>query len=511
LDVVAPTHVNPNGAIDMLSTARRGTKEETMLRRSAFEPTVARSLMSVWAKQDPWIGFTPRPPNELCSEHALWNQQLRHNYSIFASRYAPQLSCEQLERVSNVDMVIVVPITTVDERLCVLVPLTSCSFGVSRAEGTSVAEHAKDICVFLGGEESMLACPIKEQTRTTYVFAVPVEIKPTVLVSPAEMLEARRDGAEAVWCHASDAAILPGYSYISAATMRLREMFGCTNQAEVVVGSRGKAAPAIRSNTSAMWNTKDAAALKDSSAERQKFLEKDEALCAEFRKALIAVDGGDGVCCSFALMVKSAKDIQSELPATPQLLPEFNHKCLRLALMPQRPPPLVTEWLHAVPQQKVPPGAEAMSWIDIVKRFARGLICDTINKNAAYDLECWKTGKGKGHRAPFLALDDRVAKSIMHADGIGSWNAFEIIWERRHDGMYEPMDFKKAYAEHKNIDFLRVIFKDITDLELLSILFDGMQYKAACEHGQTNRQGRYVSLTTCNLSTNESKEWLRLC
>ena len=123
LDVVRPTHPEPKGVLNLLGQARCGTPEETMLRRSAFEPIVARSLMNVWATQDPWSGFTSRPANEPCPEHAFWQEQLLHNYSIFAARYAPQLTHQQLEAAGDVDIIIVVPITTVDEQLCVLAPL----------------------------------------------------------------------------------------------------------------------------------------------------------------------------------------------------------------------------------------------------------------------------------------------------------------------------------------------------------------------------------------------------
>jgi 8-oxo-dGTP pyrophosphatase MutT (NUDIX family) len=489
LDAVSPTVTNPEGVLNMLTQARSGTPEETMLRRSAFELEVARSLMDVWAKQDPWEGFTPRPAAQPCDEHPVCALQLHHNYSIFAARYAPQLTESQINAAGDADVVVVVPITTVNDRQCVLWPLTASAFASIKKESTSILDHAKEICVFVGGAEPMLACPLKTRLNTVYVFAVPFDIQPMVLLSPAEISEAIEDGAEAVWCHTSNAAALPGHIYIYAACTRLKEMQGCTTQAEIIIGSRGKAAPAIVNKSSTAWNTKAAAALEVSQTERHEFIKRDEAICAEFRKALTAVDNGDGTCAQFALMVRGARDVQHELPATPQLLPEFNDSCLRLALMPQRPPPLTTEWLVDIPQQQVPNGVGALSWRDIIRRFGRVLICNTINANATYDLACVKTGEGNGRRAPFLALDDRVAKQIIHQDGIGSWNAFDIIWERRGDGMYVPMDFLKAYAEHKNLDFLRKLFRNITDQELLSILFQGMRYKAAWP-GEPPRQIR---------------------
>ena len=115
-----------------------------------------------------------------------------------------------------------------------------------------------------------------------------------------------------MWCHASNAAGLPNYIYVAAAVMRLREMHGCTTQPETVVGSRGKAAPALRNQTSAAWNTKAAVALAETETERQLFLDSDEELCIEYRKALTDIDSGDGVCCAFALMVRGAKDVHLE-------------------------------------------------------------------------------------------------------------------------------------------------------------------------------------------------------
>ena len=489
LPAVSPTQAKPENVVDMLSRARGGTSEETMLRRSAFEPAVAQSLMNVWATHAPPAGSVPRPASEPCAEHEMWSKQLMHNYSIFSARYAPMLTEQDMGIDASGDFIIVVPVSYVNGNQVVLVPLVNLVFGMVRALDRPIVEQARDVCVFLGGEEPMMACPLKRKGGTDFVFVVPYGIKPTVLVSPTELLEAKAEKADALWCNVADTAVLQCFTYVSAGAMRIAEMRGLTTQTEIKLGSRGLSAPVVRNRASVEWNTAPDASPGEAETERALFLRKDAAVCAEFSAALEAIDGGDGVCRAFAALIKSAADVAGELPLTPQLLPAYSNPCLRMALVPQRPPPLITEWLVRLPPQPVPAGVTALSWCDIVRRYARVFVCDTINKNAKYDLACYKTGSGNGRRAPFLALDDRAACMIAHADGVGSWNAFTVIWERRDDGMYVPMDFNKPYAEHKNLSFLRWLFGNITDLALLSILFEGMRYKAGWP-GQPPRQIR---------------------
>eukprot|EP00965_Chrysotila_dentata_P137484 4547500-Pleurochrysis_carterae.AAC.1 len=44
---------------------------------------------------------------------------------------------------------------------------------------------------------------------------------------------------------------------------------------------------------------------------------------------------------------------------------------------------------------------------------------------------------------------------------------------------FAPMDFEQAYADHKNLHFLRKLLGDITDAELLSFLFEGGRWKTS--------------------------------
>ena len=71
---------------------------------------------------------------------------------------------------------------------------------------------------------------------------------------------------------------------------------------------------------------------------------------------------------------------------------------------------------------------------------------------------------------------------IPHQDGVGSYGAWSIIWEWQACGKYLPMDFDRAYQEHKNLEFLRALLGHITNGMLLSILFEGMGYCARGFH-----------------------------
>eukprot|EP00965_Chrysotila_dentata_P048116 1595927-Pleurochrysis_carterae.AAC.1 len=41
------------------------------------------------------------------------------------------------------------------------------------------------------------------------------------------------------------------------------------------------------------------------------------------------------------------------------------------------------------------------------------------------------------------------------------------------------MDFEQAYADHKNLEFLRTLLGGVTDAELLSFLFEGARWKTS--------------------------------
>jgi len=75
-------------------------------------------------------------------------------------------------------------------------------------------------------------------------------------------------------------------------------------------------------------------------------------------------------------------------------------------------------------------------------------------------------------------LDSTAALNIPHRNGIGSWNAMEIIYKRRGDGLYVPLNFTaKGQTQWMIKNIARILGPTVTDRELLSFIFDGVRWK----------------------------------
>ena len=127
----------------------------------------------------------------------------------------------------------------------------------------------------------------------------------------------------------------------------------------------------------------------------------------------------------------------------------------------------------------MPPGWEsaAVPLRRLVKRWARKQICDAINGTAEYDLDCMTTGDSSRNRPQTMAWGDGAFTCLPHADGVGTFRANEIIWERRNDGLYIPMDFTRIPPTHFNLTAIAAIVGATTDQELLSFMLHGVHWK----------------------------------
>ena len=81
---------------------------------------------------------------------------------------------------------------------------------------------------------AIMACAYPPRDQSTLIFIVPRQEPPTVLASPPEILEAKHQGADALWCLASDALVLECGQYAMAAAMRVNELGGTTNDPQQV-------------------------------------------------------------------------------------------------------------------------------------------------------------------------------------------------------------------------------------------------------------------------------------
>ena len=65
------------------------------------------------------------------------------------------------------------------------------------------------------------------------------------------------------------------------------------------------------------------------------------------------LDNGNGAMLRVAVSVKTAADYAAELPAPMQGLPTFTDPKLLFVEVPQRPMPLIKQWLYRLPEQAV--------------------------------------------------------------------------------------------------------------------------------------------------------------
>ena len=232
----------------------------------------------------------------------------------------------------------------------------------------------------------------------------------------------------------------------------------------------------MRSTTASAYRSRDT----DSTAEHQfdAFVKQDRANGIDLAEHLFAADTGSRVFTNIAMAVRTAHDDRSEIPVPAQGLPTYTALWLAKCKKPQPPPPLLTDWLVRLPAQKVPPGFESMSWIDMLKPWARKQIADHLNQLMEHDIYCFNHGAAPDeiNRPGALVLDSTAALNIPHRNGIGSWNAMEIIYERRGDGLYVPRDFTaKGQTQWMIKNIARILGPTVTDRELLSFIFDGVR------------------------------------
>ena len=168
-----------------------------------------------------------------------------------------------------------------------------------------------------------------------------------------------------------------------------------------------------------------------------------------------------------------------------QGLPTLPDAVVRMLTVIPPPAPLITEWLHTLPPQHVPPGCPTRVHAhDLIRGWGRRLIATALNATLAVDLDCWRHGTSSKRRPKMLVLGDKVFGSQAHADGIGHFNYSIIFWELdpNDPNYYVITDFNESYPEHKNITAIKRLFSndgaiELTDQELMSMLFDGVRYK----------------------------------
>ena len=199
----------------------------------------------------------------------------------------------------------------------------------------------------------------------------------------------------------------------------------------------------------------------------------------DLARALANADSGDGLLTQFADCCRGIRHLQRDLPLAAPTSVDLREEAYRCAPMPERPPPLITEWLVRAPPQPVPPGYRPMPWAALVRASGRRLVIDCLNADAERQFQIWAGESPTTARKPYLVLGPGMMKCIPHADGLGTWRSTDIIWRLEADGLFHAMDFNEMLCDHKNRSILWKLLGGITDRELLSLIFDGVRWKVS--------------------------------
>ena len=485
LTSVAATNIVPiSERWEELSRAR-GSAEERSVRRADTPEPLAKAHVEAWHSSSNLrdVEDGGRPAAQPCWQYSLWREGMHHNFGIFASAYAPVLSDVGSSEATG-SRLIIVPIAPTGDGPCVLIPTRAgaAAFGELRVIGVTAKEQAERAAAFISiGIETQHVCTTRNATSDV-VVAVPWDRSPVEIATSSAQLEAAKQrGDIAVWCTMRAIQGTPTHEHACMAIQRILAMGGPVAGCDLRVGIWEKARPVTPRRAAQRFSRAPDATT--ASAERAAFMEVEVRRGHEIQRALCAADRGDGVLISMANDVRTAADFAAELPWPKQGLPSFKDPGLLLHPVPQRPPPLCIDWLHTLPPQAVPDGTVCLPWTQIVRQWGRRVTVNTINTSTAYDDHCFTHGlppvaAETGLRRPTnYTLGRGAAMQIPHKDGVGTWNGFDIIWERREDGLMYPLDFTPVDRRRWVLSAIKKHIGHVTDREMLSFLFDGVRWK----------------------------------
>ena len=483
LTPVAPTAIVPPAERwEELSRARGSPEQKSVRRADSPRPLVAAHVKT-WLDPSnlPAVLDGGRPAAQPCPQYDAWRAGLHHNFAIFASGYAPVLSQLALLNASGAALVLV-PIAPSGDGPCVLIPTRSdaAAFGELRDTSVTAREQAEKAAAFVSiGIETHHVCTTRN-TRADTVVAVPWDRTPVeVATSRAQLDAARSRGDVAVWCSMGAIHGLPSHAHAAMAIHRVLALSGPVPRSDLRVGIWDKARPVVPRRAALKFSQAPADPL--ASAERVEFLDIERRRGLEMQRMLCAADKGDGVMVSMASDVRTAFDFAAELPWPKQGLPQFTDPALLFHPVPQPPLPLCIDWLHTLPPQRVPDGIASLPWTAIVRTWGRRLIVHEMNIATEYDDYCFVHGRpptARGLRRPVnFALGRGAAHQVPFQDGVGSWNAFDVIWERHPDGLMYPLDFTPVNRRRWVVDAIKKFIGHTSDRELLSFLFEGVRWK----------------------------------
>ena len=464
--------------------------EGRMLVRTETEIDFARDHVAAWCDQ-PWRTTTPRPAAQPSTRYEADAAALEHNYNIFKSAYAPTAAREELQRAEAAQRyVIAVPLAYTKGPVALLPSASDRVFAVPYDPEKPLETHYDELRKFLPCDATPFqACLANDGRHVVAVF--PNETLPLNVMRTTAQRDAAAD-APSMWCGIDAMHGTATAPYFAMATARVQAASGPTRYAGAKIGVWDGPRPVVRNRASNTWERSEAAPRVRQ--QWTEFIALERHRATEFAECL---RWAGPHAATFAAAVVSAADFEAELPVPEQGLPRYDNEVLRLAPTPPPPMPLSTEYLTEVPPQQVPPGYADMvlPLRGLMKRWPRVELAEGYTLQAQYDHECRIHGSSLAKRPGFMAFGDGAFVMLPYADGIGSFRANIIIWERTEAG-YVVADITVAIRDHKKREVLMRVIGVTSDQELLYFCLHGVRWLKR-EAPRQQRFGRNVeSLAT---------------
>ena len=470
------------------SASQRGKRpnasnpEWRMLLRSRTPVPLARAHVAVWRQSLLPAGSACQLGcRELHSSYVSLRRDFHFNYRLWASTYAPVITEQQLRSVLRPRMLIAVVIT-IHLELYILQPLDAACFGIEICDPTSIDQGISLLATFFAPMDAPpLQLAMTRDPPYDLVVAFPCPDPPSfALVTSIEYTRALESGVSRAWCAVSVLHRLPAHVHALLAFERLRALFSPAPHSRGRLGIWDHARPLVSCRAARQF--RDAPECEHAHSAWDFLLRGEPSRGAALRDALCAADV-DGLLAPFIASVTTAADLCSEIPCPPQGLPTLHHDLMRLVPLPEPPLPIVSGFLARIPPQSIPLGCPThVPWVDLVRGWARRLLCSALDTDSRIGFTSFDDGDCDLPAHDYVCVGvSGAGKHLPHADGVGSWNALSVVWERvrsgPHEGLFRVADFTALPPHHMNFRWIMAFMGFDSDKELISFLFHGFRWK----------------------------------
>ena len=473
LSCVPPSHVVPESL--RRPRASHPDPEIQMILRSSFPPSFARAHVAVWDVPPHGVREAHRPAPVVALGYVEHRAVMLCRYWVFSSRHAPRLSATEAVDPLRPRMLIAVPMGFTGEVMAALVPRGGGCFAAPYVEGVPLLRQMQDFRDFLPCDVPPQEMSQTKDARADIVFAMPCVFSIADVVLTLGGWDVTLAGADAGWC-AVDALSGPQLLHAALAFERCKSFVQAVPWLKGRIGVYDGPKPVLTNRAGESFRS--AAETPEAAEEWREFLLLEKERRKLFVTAFITADGGSGMLAPFLENVITAFDLADQLVPPPQGLPPVHADTLLLAY-PEPPAPLHTQYLARMPPQAVPAGFPAsFAYAEVVRRWGRRVVAESLNKTIAHDAECYLTGWSEKPRHPFICLGPGCFKHYHFEDG-GKILLNQFVLINDGHGRLRVMDFAVDITDHKSLDAIIGIMGFSSDKELLSFLVHGMRWKAA--------------------------------